>query len=111
MMQIFLNVLILTIVIYLINTLLPAVHVKNFGTAILVAVTYSLLNFFFGWILLLLTFPIVFLTLGLFRFVINAFFLWLTDKLIDDFKIDGFGWTLLTAFLISVCSTVIHAVL
>lgn len=110
MTQIIINILTLTVIIYIIDLVLPAVHIKNFGTAIIVAIVYSLLNFFLGWIFVFITFPLIFLTLGLFKFVINAFFLWLTDKFIADFKIDGFGWTLVTALLISAGSTIVHAI-
>ncbi len=110
-MRILINVGIMAGIIYLIDLILPAVHIKKPSTAILVAIVYSLLNFLLGWLFLFLTFPLVLLTLGLFKFVINAFFLWLTDKLIDDFKIDGFGWTLVTAFLISIGSSAIHAII
>ncbi len=111
MTEALLNVLILSVIIYLIDLFLPAVHVKNFSTAIIVAIVYSLLNFFLGWLFLFLSFPLVFLTLGLFRFVINAFFLWITDKIVEGFKIKNFGWTLITALLISLGSTLVHAIL
>jgi putative membrane protein len=109
-MTILLNILTMSVIIYIIDKLLPAVHIKNFGTAVIVAIVYSMLNFFLGWLFTLLTFPLLFLTLGLFKFVINAFFLWLTDKFIDGFKIDGFGWTLLTAFLIALGSSLTHRI-
>ena len=108
-MQILINLLILTAIIYVIDWIIPAVHIKNFGTALAVATVYSLLNFFLGWLFVFLTFPLIFLTLGLFKFVINAFFLWMTDKLIDGFRIDGFGWTLVTALLISLGSNLVRA--
>lgn len=111
MVRILLNVGIMAGIIYLIDQLLPAVHIKKPSTAIWVAIVYSLLNFLLGWLFLFLTFPLVLITLGLFKFVINAFFLWLTDKLIEDFRIDGFGWTLITALLISLGSSVVHTIL
>ncbi len=110
-MEILLNILILAGIIYVIDLLLPAVHVDGIGTAIVVAIVYSLINFLLGWFFTFITFPLIFLTLGLFKFVINAFFLWLTDKLIKGFRIDGFGWTLVTALLISLGSTVVHSLI
>jgi len=97
-----LNISLLSITIFCVAKLLPSIHIKGFFTAITVAVVYSIINFIFGWLLLLLTFPLVFITFGLFKFVINAFLLWITDKIIDDFKIDSFGWTLIAAVLISI---------
>ena len=45
---------------------------------------------------------------GLFKFVINAFLLWVTDKLMDDFEIEGFGTTLIAAFLISIIDSMLR---
>ena len=42
------------------------------------------------------------------KFVINAFLLWITDKLIDDFEIDGFGATLIAAFLIALVDSLLR---
>ena len=111
LMNMLLNWLILAVAIFLIAQLFPTIHVKNFGTAILVAVVYSLVNFVLGWFFMLLSFPFLILTFGLFKFVINAIMLWITDKMIDDFRIDGFGWTLVAALCISVVDTVLRRLL
>ncbi len=95
------NTLLLSLAIFLVARLLPGIHLKGFGTAVIVALVYSLINYLIGWLLLLLTLPAVIITFGLFKFVINAFLLWMTDKLIDDFEIEGFGTTLIAAFLIT----------
>lgn len=106
-----LNLVILSVAVFLIAQLFPAIHIKNFGTAVWVAVVYSIINFVLGWLLLLLSLPFIILTLGLFTFVVNAFMLWITDKILEDFKIDGFGWTLVAALCISVVDTVLKRVL
>lgn len=106
-MNIALNWLIFSVAVFLMAQLFPAIHVKNYGTAILVAVVYSIVNFLLGWLLMILSLPFILLTFGLFTFVVNAILLWITDKILDDFKIDGFGWTLVAAF----CITVVNAVL
>ncbi|MDO5576316.1 MAG: phage holin family protein [Fibrobacter sp.] len=100
-MSVLINIFTLSAIIYLITLFIPEVRVRNFGTAIAVAIIYSVLNFFFGWFFKFLSLPFIFLTFGLFTFVINAFFLWVTDKLISGFEIKNFSWTLITAFLIS----------
>ncbi|KAA3614793.1 MAG: phage holin family protein [Calditrichaeota bacterium] len=101
------NVLLLSITIFAVAKFLPNIRIKNFITAIIVAVVYSIINFFIGWLLVLLSLPVMFLTLGLFTFVINAFLLWVTDQLIEDFEIKNFSTTLLAAFLITVISTLL----
>lgn len=88
---------------------LPGLRVRSFWTAVWVAAVYGLLKFFLFWLLVILSFPIVVLTLGLFLFVINAFLLWLTDKVVDGFQIDGFGWALLGSLVVTFIDLVLRA--
>ncbi|MDQ1270945.1 MAG: putative rane protein, partial [Thermodesulfobacteriota bacterium] len=78
------NILILSVAEFLLANFLPGIRVKHFGTAIWVAIVYSLINFFFGWLLILLSLPFIIITFGLFKLVINAVLLWLTNKMLDD---------------------------
>ena len=108
MMSIFWNILFLAVAIFLVAKMLPRIHLKSFGTALIVAIVYSLINFFTGWILILLTLPALIITFGLFKFVINAFLLWVTDKLIDDFEIENFTTTLIAALMITVIDSALR---
>ena len=101
-MNILFHLLILSFVIVVIAEVVPGIKLKGFGTAIAVAVVYSLVNVVLGSILKVLSLPLIFLTLGLFMLVINTLMLWLTDQLIDDFEIKDMGTTFLAALLISV---------
>ena len=47
----------------------------------------------------------MFITVGLFKIVINAFLLWITDQMIDDFEIEDFGTTFLFAIIITIADT------
>lgn len=58
-------------------------------------------------VLVLFTLPLNVLSLGLFTFVINGVMLWLTSVTIKGFNIDGFGWAILTAIVLSLISCVI----
>ena len=102
------NILLLSIAVFLVARIMPGIHLKSFGTAIVVAIVYSLINYLIGWLLFLITLPAIIITFGLFKFVINAFLLWISDKLIDDFEIKGFGITLLAAFLITVADSILN---
>ncbi len=102
-----LNMLILSVVVFLVAEFLPGIRVKNFGTAVIVAIVYSVINFFTGWLLVLLTLPFIVLTFGLFKLVINAFMLWLTDKMMEDFEIKDFLTTFVAAALITLVDSVV----
>jgi putative membrane protein len=78
--------------------------------AILVAAIFGLLNFFLGWLLFALftavTLGIAYLLAFVTRWIINAVLLVLTDKLTDHLHIDGFGWALGGALMMSVLGTI-----
>lgn len=83
--QILISTLAVIITAWLLN-----VRVDNFLTAIIVAVVLAFFNAVLKPVLVVLTIPITFLTLGLFILVINALMIMLADKLIDGFAVGGF---------------------
>lgn len=111
MLEALLNLLLLALAIFAVAKLLPAIEVRGFGTALAVAAVYSIINLLLGWLLVLVTLPLIFLTFGLFKLVINAFLLWVTDKLLPGFHIRNFGWTIIAALLIATIDTLLHWVL
>lgn len=107
-MRLVIHLLLLSAAIYIIARAVPGIRIKGFGTAIVVAIVYSIANYLLFWLLVLLTLPATILTFGLFIFVINGIILWLTDKLIDDFEISGFLTTVIAAFLITVLNYILR---
>lgn len=101
MIEMIIHLLLLGFVIFLLAELMPGVHVESYGTAVLVAVVYGIISVTLGSILKFLFFPVTFLTLGFFLLIINSFLLWLTDKLMDSFEIDGAITTFVMAVLIT----------
>src|SRR5699024_12637624 len=80
-----------------------------FGTAILASFVLALINILVRPILVVLTFPITLITLGLFLFVVNALMLQLTHKLVGDgFYIEHFGTALLIALLMSLLNVILN---
>lgn len=101
MFALFVDVLVMSGLLWVLAELLPGVRVKTFGTAITVALVYGLLNYLLFWLLALIAFIPMLLTLGLFGLAINTFLLWLTDRLIEDFEISSLGMTFLMALLLT----------
>lgn len=85
---------------------LPGFRMNNFGTALVVAGVYGILHVLLFWILAIIAFIPRLLTFGLFDFVINAFLLFLTDKLVEDFKVDNFVITLIAAVLLTILNNI-----
>jgi putative membrane protein len=90
----------------LLSKFLPGFHVASFGTAMMVAAVYGILHVLLYKILVIIAFIPVFLTLGLFTFVIDAFLLFLADQFVDGFNIDNFGITLLAAVLLTILNNI-----
>ena len=112
MFHVLLHLAALTVTILLLAKLLPAVRVKSAGTAVLVAVVFSLLNFFLGWLLraalivpAVLTFGLLFIVVP---FIVNTVLLWLTDKLIGAFEIQKLSSLLLSAAAITLVNGAFH---
>jgi putative membrane protein len=90
---------------------LPGFRLRGgFGSALLVAFVYGVIKALLWSVLVVISLPLVVVTLGLFIFVINAFLLWLTDKLLGRLEIRGFGTLVLAAFLLSVIDYVFRLV-
>lgn len=70
------------------------------------AAVLGLLNAIVRPILWFITLPITVLTLGLFLLVLNAIMLELTAWLVPGFGIEGFGWAVVGALVLSIISLV-----
>lgn len=111
MTRIIIDVLLTAGLVYVLASVLPGVRMRTFGTAVVVALVYGVLNYFLFWVLALITFIPMLLSLGLFGLVINTFLLWVTDKVVDDFEIRSLGMTFIMAVLLTVGRIVLRVVL
>jgi len=82
--------------------LLPGFRVQDFGSALVVAAVYGVLHVLLYRVLVFLAFIPVILTFGLFIFVINAFLLFLTSAVLDNFKIDNIPTALIGAVMLTI---------
>jgi putative membrane protein len=76
-----------------------------------VALVFGVVNAFIGTAAKILTFPLIFVTLGIFWFVINGLMLWLTSALSGvlglGFAVRGFWPAFWGALVVSVVSTLL----
>lgn len=93
--------------------LVRGIDIDGFGSLLVTAAVFGLVNAFIKPLAQLIGFPITCLTLGLFALVINAAMLglaaWIADALGADVHIDGFLAAFLGALLISFVSTILSA--
>jgi putative membrane protein len=108
-MSLLLSWLVLTLAVWITAVVLPGFHVKSFGSALLVAAVFGILNFLLGWlifaVLTVATLGIAWLLSFITRWIINAILLKVTDALTDRLTIDSFGWALAGALMMSVLGT------
>jgi putative membrane protein len=82
--------------------LLPGqIDYRSFEGVALFAVVLALLNTFITPVIKFLTFPLTFLTLGLFSLVINALMFWLAAALGGYVAVSGFAAAFIAALIIS----------
>lgn len=71
----------------------------TFWVLAVAALVLSVVNAIIRPIVIFLTLPAVIVTLGIILLFINAFMLWITDKLVPRFEVSGF-WTYIGAVII-----------
>jgi putative membrane protein len=87
----------------------PRIHYDTWQGLLLATLLLGLLNAFLKPLLLLLSLPLVVLTLGLFTLVINALLLFLVGRLMRDFHVESFATAFWGGLVISVVTVALNA--
>ena len=85
-------------------------HVAGFQSALVAGIVIGLANSTLGFVLKVVSFPWIILTLGLASLAINALMLMLAAHFVDGFSVDGFLPALLGSILLSVSNFILRAV-
>jgi putative membrane protein len=101
-----LRVLITAFALWLANEFVPGLRIERTSTFFVAAALLGIINAVVRPVVVLLTFPITLLTLGLFLLVINATMLGLVAYLLEGFWIAGFLAALVGSIVVSVVSGV-----
>ena len=91
---------------WLASQIVPEVEIRSTGTLIAAALLLGIVNAVVRPILVILTFPITLLTLGLFLLVINGLMVELVSHFLSGFVVVGLWPAILTALVVSVTSWV-----
>ena len=92
---------------YITARIVPGLVIENWETLGVVAVVWGVLSVILKPILILLTLPVNFMTLGLFTFVINAGLIMLMGEIVPGFAVKNFGTSLLAAVVLSLLNVVL----
>jgi putative membrane protein len=90
--------------------LLPGISVHGMVAAILVAAVLMLINVIVKPVMIILTLPVTFFTLGLFLLVINALCIMLAGQIVPGFTVEGFWWALLFSIILSIINFALEGV-
>lgn len=107
-MEFVVNTLVSGIAVAISSYILSGVKVRSILTAFWVAFLLAIVNATIGAVLKFVAFPITFITLGLFSFVINVLMIMLVDKIVPGFEIKNFWWAVLFAILLAIITTVFN---
>jgi putative membrane protein len=109
-MNFLVNLIISAIAVAISAFLIPGIEVQGFFYAVVVAAVLSVLNRFVKPILVLLTFPITILTIGLFYLVINVIMVYLASWIVSPgFHVSGFFSALFFSIVLSVVNSILDA--
>ena len=84
---------------------------EDVGGILWVALVFGLINALVKPVVMVLSFPVIFLTLGLFVFVVNALLFMLTAGVTDALSVDGFCSALLGSLVVSFVAMVLNGAL
>lgn len=91
--------------------IVPGVYIRDAGTLLIAALLLGLVNAIVRPIIVILTFPITIVTLGLFLLVVNAGMILLVDLLLGGMQVHGWIAAILAAIVTGVASWIGHMVM
>lgn len=99
------------VAVFVATQVVPGIECQSWGGLVAATLLLGLLNTFVRPLLLVLSLPLVVVSLGLFLWVINAALLFFVGWLVKPFIVSGFGSALLGAAVISVVSILLGSAL
>lgn len=104
-----LKLLLTAVAVFVLAYVLPGVEVSGYLSAVIVAVVLAVLRLIVRPILVVLTFPVTVVTLGLFLLIINAVIIMLADFFVAGFEVRTIWWALLFSLLLSFLQSILHS--
>ena len=100
-----------TVAVLIASLIVPGIHYQHWYDLLITTLILGILNTFVRPIVMILSFPLVIFTLGLFTLVINALLLMFVSWLVHPaFVVENFGQALLGALIIFLSSVALHVI-
>ena len=101
--------MITTVAVMIVPVFISGIHYDTVGALLGAALLLGILNAFVRPVLLILSAPLILVTLGFFILVINALMLFWVPGMVTGFHVDGFGSAFWGAIVISLISWALSA--
>ncbi len=108
-MKAFVTRWVITTVAVLVAAQLPGIHASGIASLALAALFLGIVNALIRPVLLLLSLPLILLTLGFFILIVNALMLYLVAGLVPGFFVDSFHAAFFGSLIISLVSWLLSA--
>ena len=89
-------------------SVVPGIEIHDWQTAVVAALILGFLNAFLRPIVILLTLPLQFVSLGFFTLIINGLMFYLAAKIVEDFHVANFWSAFWGALLFSIVSFILN---
>ena len=99
-----------TVAVLVAAKIIPGIHYRDWSDLLVATLLLGILNSVLRPLLMLLSLPLLILTLGLFTLIINAGLLYLVHLLLPGFQVDGFWSAFFGALIISMVSLFLNTV-
>ena len=109
MIQFALHLVVTAALLSVVGYIVSGIEVEDGAAAVIGALVLGFVNAFIRPILVVLTLPITFLTLGLFVWVVNAFTLKLAASFVPGFTVEGFKAALVGSLLLAILNVAVAA--
>jgi putative membrane protein len=96
------------IVVSLAAWILPGIQIDGLIAVILVTITLAIINTYVSPLIVVLTLPITFLTLGLFLLVIDVITIYIANWILPGFHVAGFWSAFFFGFIISAFGSILN---
>jgi putative membrane protein len=101
--------LVTTVAVMAASSIIHGIRYDNMASLIGAALLLGILNAFLRPVVLILSVPLILLTLGLFILVVNALMLYLVPEIVTGFHVESFGSAFWGAIIISIVSWILSA--
>ena len=108
MLAFIVHLVVTAVLLLVVANVVTGVEVKSFGSALIGALVFGLVNALVRPVMIFLTLPFTIVTFGLFLFVVNALMLWLVSAIVPGIRINGFLPALLGSLLLTVLNIVVE---